>query len=697
MSWNVSREEWLASLRGDDPVAEGSEEPVDMLDQEVVDRMRDGGPRSAGDGASPASTGSTNPTGEGPTNQVVSLGTAAPITADDDASSSADSSVDAWRPSPRNRALTPPADIGSQVARGAFRPPRRSAEANSSGRSVRTRREAATFVSPFASVAEAQAGSAELRPPANVVESGDADVVADAVATADLVAEPAAIAVPNPAVEPEADDRTLSDDDDPSTGDMGPGRRERFPTLELEAVVEPGPPPLAAKPPRRKTSTPHDDASGSAAEPPSAVDASAPNPSSEDVAVEADPPNHPPTPDSVEVEPPLLTGEADGQASSSVDDPPPALLDSFTPLSPADPMAADDGISAAVADGESNGLGEISPDDDPGTAGPVRLTDASDLGAAEDDHDELEAADVEPAELHHDELEEVEDIVEDGTPAPAEVRPPPAPAPAPEVRSPPTPPPPTPKPTKRRRAWYEDVFGEHYAALSPRAAATSAVRDVDFMLACCPLDPGARVLDVGCGAGLHALSFAQRGMSVTGIDNSMAQLFHASRNNEASGSPVTFQHGDMRQIDLEGAFDLVTCVGTTFGYFEDEQNLACLEQMRDRLKPEGRLVLHVFNRDFVVGHMPCRSWWQGEGCLVLDECEVNFVANRLRVHRTIVFEDARQFEHYMFIRAYTLHDIGRMLSRVGMRVIEVSGSRDARGRFYGAASPDIWIVAARQS
>jgi hypothetical protein len=66
------------------------------------------------------------------------------------------------------------------------------------------------------------------------------------------------------------------------------------------------------------------------------------------------------------------------------------------------------------------------------------------------------------------------------------------------------------------------------------------------------------------------------------------------------------------------------------------------------------------------------------------------------VHRTVVFNDGRQFEHYMFMRAFTLHDLGKLCSTAGLRVLEVSGSRDTRGHFFGATSPDIWILASRK-
>jgi SAM-dependent methyltransferase len=252
---------------------------------------------------------------------------------------------------------------------------------------------------------------------------------------------------------------------------------------------------------------------------------------------------------------------------------------------------------------------------------------------------------------------------------------------------------------KRRKAWYDDVFAEHFMFLFPQTWEETAQRDAQFIHDQLGLSQGATVLDVGCGEGRHAIELAKLGLRVTGLDNSLAMLLAAAQHKEAAGiddKQVTFLHGDMRQLPRDREFEAVICVGTTFGYFEEEQNRHCLQEMYDRLAVGGRLLLHVFNRDFVAPHLPSRSWWQGRRCMVIDEAEMNFFANRLRVHRTIIFDDGRQFEHFMFMRAYTVQDIGKAISQLGLRVVEVSGSRDTRARFYGSASPDIWIVAERK-
>lgn len=264
---------------------------------------------------------------------------------------------------------------------------------------------------------------------------------------------------------------------------------------------------------------------------------------------------------------------------------------------------------------------------------------------------------------------------------------------------PPAPPPEAKGPAKRRKAWYDDVFAEHFLFLYPLTWDETCQRDAQFIFSQLGGREGLSVLDVGCGDGIHAVELAKLGARVTGIDNSLALLLSAAQNKESAAlddGRVEFIHGDMRRLPRDREFDAVMCVGTTLGYFEEEQNWLCLQEMHDRLRPGGRLLIHVFNRDFVAPHLPSRSWWQGKRCMVIDEAEMNFFANRLRVHRTIIFDDGRQYEHYMFMRAYTVQDLGKAISQLGMRVLEVSGSRDTPGRFYGSASPDVWIVAEKK-
>jgi len=322
----------------------------------------------------------------------------------------------------------------------------------------------------------------------------------------------------------------------------------------------------------------------------------------------------------------------------------------------------------------------------------------------EEDDDEPPVSEDEPHELDAADLVEESDV-EDDSPPPA---PPVAARPAQSSAPHPAPPPPPVSAARLDAAiaalpaappvgdnWQVDAFGEHYAALLPVHRAASANTDVEFLLQCLGLGPGATVLDVGCGDGAHGVALAQRGFRVTGLDVSAVQLMRASQAAQAAGVAINLISGDMRQAVVDGTFDAVVCLGGTLGLFNDEDDRRMLQQIRDRVRPGGRLMLQVLNRDYIVGRLPARSWWQGQGCLVLDEAQLFAPTSRVHVHRTVVFETGQQFENNVGLRVYGLTELVQACAHVGLRVLEYSGSRHTRGQFYGATSAEIWLVAER--
>ncbi|MGH2756171.1 MAG: class I SAM-dependent methyltransferase, partial [Actinomycetota bacterium] len=60
-------------------------------------------------------------------------------------------------------------------------------------------------------------------------------------------------------------------------------------------------------------------------------------------------------------------------------------------------------------------------------------------------------------------------------------------------------------------------------------------QEVPFLIDLLALPPGARILDVGCGPGRHALELAAAGYAVTGIDVSRRFLDIAAEDARARG------------------------------------------------------------------------------------------------------------------------------------------------------------------
>jgi SAM-dependent methyltransferase len=254
-----------------------------------------------------------------------------------------------------------------------------------------------------------------------------------------------------------------------------------------------------------------------------------------------------------------------------------------------------------------------------------------------------------------------------------------------------------PRRPKRSKPWFEEVFDEDYLRTLPFMSADQTLREVEFIEASLGVKPGGQVLDVGCGYGRHAIELVQRGLDVTGLDLSLPLLLRAADEAQRRAMSVNFVHADMREMAFDKQFDGAYCMLTSFGYFDEETNLRVAEGIARALKPGGRLLLDLVNRDYIVADLPSRVWWEGNGCVVLEEVDFNFHTSRILTHRSIVFEDGRQIEQEISIRAYSLHEIGRLLRQAGFRVIDISGSLATRGHFFGGTSRSLLILAEKRT
>jgi cyclopropane fatty-acyl-phospholipid synthase-like methyltransferase len=107
------------------------------------------------------------------------------------------------------------------------------------------------------------------------------------------------------------------------------------------------------------------------------------------------------------------------------------------------------------------------------------------------------------------------------------------------------------------------------------------------------LDDGARILDLGCGAGIPiARTLAQR-FEVTGVDFSR-EMVNLSRKNVPD---ATFIHADIMEVELPPAlFDAVVSFYTLF-HLPKEHHRALFQRIHRWLKAGGYLLVTVSDED----------------------------------------------------------------------------------------------------
>ena len=115
------------------------------------------------------------------------------------------------------------------------------------------------------------------------------------------------------------------------------------------------------------------------------------------------------------------------------------------------------------------------------------------------------------------------------------------------------------------------------------------------------VQPGERVLDVGCGTGNAALLAAARGARVTAVDPAGRLLEVARQRAAAEGHSVDFRLGEAAALPApDDAFDVVLSVFAAI-FAPDSQ--AALTDMARTLAPGGRLLLSAWAPGGAIGRM----------------------------------------------------------------------------------------------
>ena len=115
------------------------------------------------------------------------------------------------------------------------------------------------------------------------------------------------------------------------------------------------------------------------------------------------------------------------------------------------------------------------------------------------------------------------------------------------------------------------------------------------------LTSGARILDVGAGAGEYSLHFARKGYQVSALELADANIA-AFRAKITADDQIDLVQGnalDLSRYDSD-SFDVVLLFGPLYHLHDEADKLQCIEEAKRVCKPDGRIFFAFISNDIVI-------------------------------------------------------------------------------------------------
>jgi SAM-dependent methyltransferase len=116
---------------------------------------------------------------------------------------------------------------------------------------------------------------------------------------------------------------------------------------------------------------------------------------------------------------------------------------------------------------------------------------------------------------------------------------------------------------------------------------------IDFLLQHCQLEPGAVLVDLGCGTGISARQFAARGMRVLGIEPN-ADMRRQAETESIAGLSIEIRDGRSEHTGLADDSADAVLAAQAFHWFDHD---AALREAHRILRPHGWMAVLFNERD----------------------------------------------------------------------------------------------------
>lgn len=205
------------------------------------------------------------------------------------------------------------------------------------------------------------------------------------------------------------------------------------------------------------------------------------------------------------------------------------------------------------------------------------------------------------------------------------------------------------------------------------------LKSVDWISTVVPPAQYIKLLDLGCGPGIYAELFFNKGYKVTGVDLSQNSIQYAKKIARERGLHIEYLNSDYIQAPLSGEYNLITMIYCDFGVLSDNERQLLLKKVHDRLSPNGCFIFDVFTpfeyaerKEFKEWRYEDSGFWCANPYLLLQSL-YRYNESNTFLNQYIVVKDSKTTSYNLWEHTFTIEEIEKDLLKAGFKNMRYYG------------------------
>lgn len=237
--------------------------------------------------------------------------------------------------------------------------------------------------------------------------------------------------------------------------------------------------------------------------------------------------------------------------------------------------------------------------------------------------------------------------------------------------------------------FFDGQYKEIWRSLIPEEL---TIKEVDFMIPYFKLEPGARVLDLMCGYGRHAIALARKGMAVKAVDNLGDYVSEINEIAEKDQLPLKAMQADVTNFSIQGEYDLILCMGNSLNFFNPTDTQQLLNNISRHLARGGHLLINSWSiAEIAFKNFQPRTWTTVNDLKFLTESRIAFHPARIETESQMIGTDGSNEVKMAVDYIYSINEMESMLLQAGLdtqAVYSIPGKKK-----FTVGEPRAYIVA----